>query len=240
MGVRAAALPLGLAAMLVLTGCAGQAASGAAGPSPSPSASPSPAPLTRVPEVPDGHLPLVDKVFPAAGLVALVRYEPGLLDAPGKVALTDPPAGASVPMGSVVRVVVAGAPADLDQYVDGNGEVFVGSTVDAEGTLVLAVYQKAQGLAEAVEGAKKYTGGKTYRVVTCPRSRVDLERLRIELSRRTFLPRAAKLEYATGIDVASCALRLTADITDVETEQLAGRFGDALVIERRAGYTART
>lgn len=235
--VRVAALAL----LGLVTGCAGQTGPGVGKPAPSAAPSASAGPMTRVPTTVDKHVELVDKEFPAAGLVPLIRYEPGLLLDRGVVAVTDPPAGTSVPMGSVVRVVVAGEPVTLDDYVRAHWETFVGLTSDAKGTLVLAVHQGG-GLPEVIEQAEKFTKGRAYRVVSCPRSRVELEQVRIELSRRTFLPRAADLKYSTDVDVASCALRVSADFTDAESTELTARFGAAVVIERgaAAGRGVRT
>jgi hypothetical protein len=226
-----------LAARAAALVCAGLLAACAQAPSAkvAPPPSPSSGPTARVPELTNKHVALVEKEFPPAGLVALVRYEPGLLLEPGTVAVTDPPAGTIAPAGSVVRVVVAGAPQTLDDYILGNREVFVGTGLSSDGALVLSVYQKGPQANAVIEGARKYITTKQYRVVSCSRSWVELTQVQIELSRREFLPRAGELRFSTQVDPASCALRLSADLTDDETEQLMKQFEGALVIERGPG-----
>jgi hypothetical protein len=219
-------------AALVLAG----AAAGCAGRNQPPATVPEPSAdvvvaTTRVPQVVDQPVALLDKEFGAAGLVPLVKYEPGLLLDPGLVAVTDPPGGTTVPRGSVVRVVVAGKPGTLDEYVRGHWETFVGTGVDAKGTIVLGVHE-GNGLPDVVEGVKRYVNGKAYRLVTCPHSRVDLQRVVVELSGRTFLPRARTLNFTLGVDGYACAAQLRADLTDEETAQLMARYGAKLVIER--------
>lgn len=186
---------------------------------------------TRVPQVVDGGIGLLDKEFGKAGLVPLVKYEPGLLLDRGVVAVTDPPSGTSLPRGSVVRVVVAGEPASLDEYIRGHWETFVGTGIDAKGTVVLGVHE-GNGLPGVVEGVEKYVKGKPYRLVTCPHSRVDLEKVVVELSERRFLPNAAALKFALSIDGYACAVQMRADLSDEQTAQLMERFGAKLVIER--------
>lgn len=221
-----------------LSACAAQVPPAEVPPPPSPSAGPT----ARVPDLTNKSVDLVEKEFPPAGLVALIRYEPGLLLEPGTVAVTDPPPGTIAPAGSVVRVVVAGGPKNLDDYIRGNHEVFLGSTLSSDRTLVLSVYQNGPEAAAVIEGARGFIKVKQYRVVSCARSRVELERIQIELHRRDFLPRAGELKFSTQVDPASCALRLSADLTDEETEQLMKRYEGALVIERGsgAGYGVRT
>ncbi|MEV4412159.1 PASTA domain-containing protein [Catellatospora sp. NPDC049609] len=233
-----AALAAALMCAGLLSACAARVPAGEVPALPSPPSGPT----ARVPELTNKHVDLVEKEFPAAGLVALIRYEPGLLLEAGTVAVTDPPPGTIAPAGSVVRVVVAGAPKNLDDYIRGNHEVFLGAGLSSDGTLVLSVYQKGAEAGAVIEGARKYITAKQYRVVSCPRSRVELEQVQIELSRREFLPRAGELKFSTQVDPASCALRLSADLTDDETEQLMKRFEGALVIERGsgAGYGVRT
>ncbi|WP_144121488.1 hypothetical protein [Catellatospora sichuanensis] len=186
---------------------------------------------TRVPQVVDSAIGLLDKEFGKAGLVPLVKYEPGLLLERGVVAVTDPPGGTSLPRGSVVRVVVAGEPASLDEYIRGHWETFVGTGIDAKGTVVLGVHE-GNGLPGVVEGVKKYVKGKPYRLVTCPHSRVELERVVVELSERRFLPTAASLKFSLAVDGYACAVQMRADLSDEETAQLMEQFGAKLVIER--------
>ncbi|GAA2391703.1 hypothetical protein Cme02nite_13150 [Catellatospora methionotrophica] len=186
---------------------------------------------TRVPQVVDGGVKVLDKEFSKAGLVPLVKYEPGLLLERGVVAVTDPPGGTSLPRGSVVRVVVAGEPATLDEYIRGHWETFVGTGIDAKGTVVLGVHE-GNGLPGVVEGVEKYVKGKPYRLVTCPNSRVDLEKVVVELSERRFLPTASALKFSLSIDGYACAVQMRADLNDEETAQLMEKFGAKLVIER--------
>jgi beta-lactam-binding protein with PASTA domain len=53
----------------------------------------------------------VDKVLAKASLVAILRYEPGVVTNAGTVVATEPPAGTMVWPGDIVTVIVAGAPA---------------------------------------------------------------------------------------------------------------------------------
>lgn len=225
---RIAALALAGAAVAAMTGCAARNLPPAAAPEPSADAV---VVTTRVPQVVDRAIALLDKEFGKAGLVPLVKYEPGLLLERGVVAVTDPPGGTSLPRGSVVRVVVAGEPASLDEYIRGHWETFVGAGADPKGTVVLGVHE-GNGLPEVVEGVEKYLKGKPYRLVTCPHSRVELEKVVVELGERRFLPTAATLKFTLSVDGGACAVQLRADLTDEETAQLMDRFGAKLMIER--------
>lgn len=225
---RIAALLLAGAAVSAITGCAARNLPPADVPEPSADAV---VVTTRVPQVVDSAIGLLDKEFGKAGLVPLVNYEPGLLLERGVVAVTDPPGGTTVPRGSVVRVVVAGEPATLDEYIRGHWETFVGTGADPKGTVVLGVHEGNR-LPEVVDGVKKYLKGKPYRLVTCPHSRVELERVVVELGERRFLPTAASLKFSLSIDGGACAVQMRADLTDEETAQLMEQFGAKLVIER--------
>ncbi|HZM80352.1 MAG TPA: PASTA domain-containing protein [Candidatus Limnocylindrales bacterium] len=172
-----------------------------------------------------------------AGLVPILRYEPGIVTDAGTVVNTEPAGGSLVELGATVVVYIAGSPGKtLAEYVDGHRETFTGLGVDGNGVLVVGVVQSAD-LAKEMAALTEVAGGKSFRVQTCSRSWVELTRLQVELSKRRFLPGADKMAFATAIDPLACALRMTADLSDAEVAELTGRYSGALVIQK--GHQAR-
>lgn len=221
---------LGLAAAL-LTACAARpmapAAEQKAIPSPTQAAA-----RAVVPDVTSLSVTEVDKLFASAGLVPILRYQPGVLTGLGMVVGSDPPAGAVLPAGHEVAVLVAGPPdGTLQDYVNAHREVFVGLAADGNGVLVVGIHQNAD-LTKEIETLAALAQGAAYRIQACPRSWTDLQRVQLELARRDFVPGADKLSFATTIDPLACAVRLTIDLPEPEIAQLTAKYQGALVIQK--------
>jgi hypothetical protein len=185
-----------------------------------------------VPRVIDWQADKVDKEFSAAGLVPILRYEPGIVTSEGTVVNTEPPVGSTVALGSTVIVVVAGpVEPTLARYVDAHRETFVGYSTDTNGVAVVAVYQKAD-LTAVIAQLNTLAKGKPYRMQSCARSWAELQRVQIELSRRDFVPGAQKLAYGMSIDPLACAVRLTVNLSDAQIAELSARYQGALVIQK--------
>lgn len=174
----------------------------------------------------------VDKVLAKASLVAILRYEPGVVTNAGTVVGTEPPAGTMVSSGDVVTVIVAGAPgATLGEYVAAHRETFIGMAPDSTGVLVIGIYRRADMQSELGQ-LTKLARGQAFRVQNCAHSWTDLQRISLELARRDFVPGADKLSFGMTIDPLACALRLTIELTDAEITELNARYPGALVIQR--------
>lgn len=174
-----------------------------------------------------------------AGLVPILRYEPGIVTEPGTVVNTEPGGGSLVELGATVIVSIAGPPGKtLAGYVDAHRETFTGLGVDGNGVLVVGVLQTAD-VAKEMAALTEVAGGKSFRLQTCSRSWVELTKIQVELTKRRFLPDADQTAFATAIDPLACALRMTADLSDAEVAELTSRYSGALVIQkgtvRRAG-----
>jgi hypothetical protein len=196
-------------------------------------ASPTTAPARAVvPEVASLSVSEVDKLFAGAGLVPILRYQPGILSSQGTVVGSDPPAGAILPAGNEVTVLIAGSPGPtLDDYVKAHRETFVGIAADGHGVLVVGIHQQAD-LTKEIETLAQLADGTAYRIQSCPRSWTDLQRIQIELARRDFVPGADKLSFAMTIDPLACAVRLTIDMAEPDIAQLTARYSGALVIQK--------
>jgi hypothetical protein len=185
-----------------------------------------------VPQVASLSVSEVDKLFAGAGLVPILRYQPGILTNQGTVVGSDPPAGAILPVGQAVTVLVAGAPGPtLDDYVNAHRETFIGIAADGNGVLVVGIHQQAD-LTKEIETLAQLADGTAYRIQSCPRSWTDLQRIQIELARRDFVPGADKLSFAMTIDPLACAVRLTIDMSEPDIAQLTARYSGALVIQK--------
>lgn len=219
-----------LVAELVLAGCAQKPVAPAA--QHQPLASPASAARAVVPQVASLSVGEVDKLFAGAGLVPILRYQPGVLSGLGTVVATDPPAGAILPAGDMVNVLIAGPPGPtLYDYVDAHRETFVGMAADANGVIVVGIHQQAD-LTKEIETLGRLANGTAYRIQTCPRSWADLQRVQIELRRRDFVPGAEKLGFAMAVDPLACAVRLTIDLSEPDIAQLTARYQGALVIQK--------
>jgi hypothetical protein len=185
---------------------------------------------TIVPDVVGQPATVIGKSLGTARLTAILRYEPGVVAAPGSVVSTDPPAGAVVAEGSVVTVVVAGPSArTLPDLVDAHRETYVGLTVDNFGTTV-AIYRRAD-IAQAIAQLDAVADGKLYRVQLCDRSYAELSRIMIELGRREFVPGAKELGFGYSIDAQACAVHLTIGGLDHKyLPELLERYDGALVV----------
>jgi hypothetical protein len=218
---------LALAAVLLLGACAQRP-----GAAPSESPAPSPKPRTVVPRVATMTAAEVDKVLAKASLVAILRYEPGVVTNAGTVVGTEPPAGTVLSPGDIVTVIVAGAPgATLGEYVAAHRETYVGLAPDANGVLVIGMYRQAD-MQRELGQLTKLAAGTAFRVQNCAHSWADLQRVQLELSRRDFVPGADKLAFGMTIDPMACAVRLTIELTDAEVAELNARWPGALVIQR--------
>ena len=227
------ALAAVLPAVLLLSACA-QRPGAAAPKSPTPSAQP----RTVVPQVAALTAGEVDKVLAKASLVAILRYEPGVVTNAGTVVATEPPAGTMVWPGDIVTVIVAGAPgATLGEYVVAHRETYIGMAPDANGVLVIGIYRQADMQSELGQ-LTRLAAGKAFRVQNCAHSWAELQRVQLELSRRDFVPGADKLPFGMTIDPMACAVRLTIELTDAEVASLNARWPGALVIQR--GAASRT
>jgi hypothetical protein len=185
-----------------------------------------------MPQLVASHAAEADGVLIKAGLVPILRYEPGIVTEPGTVVNTEPGGGSSVELGATVTVYIAGPPGKtLAEYVDAHRETFTGLGVDGNGVLVVGVLQTVD-LAKEMAALTEVAAGRAFRVQTCSRSWVELTKLQVELGKRRFLPGADKLAFATAIDPLACALRLTADLSDTEVAELTGRYPGALVIQK--------
>jgi hypothetical protein len=237
--MRNAFLLVSVTAALGLGACAQRPVDLAANPASDPSVQasatadiPSPAPKTVVPQLATLTVGEVDKRLAAAGLVPILRYEPGVISGLGTVVGTDPPAGAQVRAGDVVTVLIAGQPGPtLEDYIAAHRETFVGIGVDTNGVIVVAIHQQAD-LTKEVSELSRLAGGRSYRVLSCGRSFTDLQRVQLELARRDFVPGADKLAFGTAIDPLACAVRLTIELTDAEVAQLTQKYQGALVIQK--------
>src|SRR5688572_29816557 len=190
------------------------------------------APRSVVPQVASLTVVEVDKLFAGAGLVPILRYQPGILTSQGTVVGTDPPAGAILPTGEAVTVLVAGPPGPtLDDYVNAHRETFVGIAADGNGVLVVGIHHQAD-LAKEIATLAQLADGAAYRIQSCPRSWTDLQRVQIELARRDFVPGADKLSFAMTVDPLACAVRLTIDMSEPDIAQLTARYQGALVIQK--------
>jgi len=219
------------AALLALAGCAQKPVEPAA--QHQSLASPaSAAARAVVPQVASLTVVEVDKLFASAGLVPILRYQPGVLSGLGTVVATDPPAGAILPAGDTVSVLVAGPPGPtLHDYVDAHRETFVGMAADANGVLVVGIHQQAD-LTKEIETLGRLANGTAYRIQSCPRSWTDLQRIQLELAKRDFVAGAEKLGFAMAIDPLACAVRLTIDLSEPGIAQLTARYQGALVIQK--------
>jgi phage gp37-like protein len=228
--VLTAALLAVLPAQLVLAGCAQKPVESAA--EHQSLAGPTPPARAVVPQAASLTVGEVDKLFAAAGLVPILRYQPGVLSGLGTVVATDPPAGAILPAGDAVNVLVAGPPGPtLHDYVDAHRETFVGMAADGNGVVVVGINQQAD-LTKEIETLGRLANGTTYRIQTCPRTWTDLQRIQLELGRRDFVPGAEKLGFAMAIDPLACAVRLTIDLSEPDIAQLTARYQGALVIQK--------
>jgi hypothetical protein len=227
---------VGTAAALALwtalaAGCAGTNHPEASEPVAAASSLPSPSVVTAiVPDVVGQPAVTVGKQFGGAGLTVILRYEPGIMAAPGSVVSTEPPAGTVVAQGSVVTVMVAGPSArTLNDLVDAHRETYVGLSVDEFGATV-AIYRRAN-VAQAIAELDAVAEGKLYAVQLCDRSYAELSRIMIELSRKEFVPGAKDLGFGFGIDARACAVHLTIGGLDRKyLPELLERYGGALVI----------
>jgi len=209
-----------LSAALVLAACGQRPV---AGPAPSASA----APKTVVPQVAMLTAGEVDKVLAKNSLVAILRYEPGVVTNAGTVVGTEPPAGTMLATGDVVTVIVAGAPgATLGEYVAAHRETYVGMAPDANGVLVVGMYRQADMQSELGQ-LTKLAHGTPFRVQNCAHSWIDLQRVSLELSQRHFTA-----AFGMTIDPMACAVRLTSDLTDAEIADLNAHYPGALVIQK--------
>lgn len=221
---------LGVAvAMGLVTGCAARAQVPR-------TATPSPTALQvqrqAVPHLATWRAADADGALTKAGLVPILRYEPGIVSGAGTVVSTDPPGGTLVEAGAMVTVIVAGSPrGTLHDYIEAHRERFIGVGVDANGVLVVGVHESVD-LGTEMETLSRLAGGKPFRVKTCTRSWTDLTRVRLDLARRDFLPGAATMAFATTIDPLACAVRLTIDLTNDQVAQLSARYQGALVIQK--------
>ena len=132
-----------LATTLALTACAQPpiepAAEHKALPQPTPTAG-----RSVVPQVASMSVHEVDKLFAEAGLVPILRYQPGVLTGLGTVVGSDPPAGAILPAGNEVTVLVAGAPVDAST---------LHATLEMEGGVVVAELSPLGGCGTAADVA---------------------------------------------------------------------------------------
>jgi len=173
-----------------------------------------------------------DQALIKAGLIPILRYEPGIVTEGGTVVNTEPAGGSLVELGATVLVYIAGPPGKtLNEYVDAHRETFTGVGVDANGVLVVGVLQTAD-LAKEMAVLTEVAAGRSFRLQACPRTWVDLTKVQVELSKRRFLPGADRMAFATAIDPLACALRMTADLSDAEVAELTGRYSGALVIQK--------
>lgn len=187
---------------------------------------------TAVPQIAAMPVGEVDKLLAQAGLIPILRFEPGVVSGAGSVIGTDPPAGTMLAHGQVVTVLIAGPPGDtLDEYVAAHRETFVGIGLDANGVIVIGVHQQAD-LQREMPQLSQLAKGKAFRVQSCSRTFADLQRIQLELARRDFVPGADKIAFATTIDPLACAIRLTIELSDAEVAQLTARYQGALVIQK--------
>jgi hypothetical protein len=185
---------------------------------------------TIVPDVVGQPATTVSKQFGVAGLTVILRYEPGIVAAPGAVVSTEPPAGTVVAQGSVVTVMVAGPSArTLHDLVDAHRETYVGLSVDGNGATV-AIYRRAN-VAQAIAELDAVAEGQLYRVQLCDRSYAELSRIMVELGRKDFVPGAKDLGFSFGIDARSCAVLLSIGGLDRKhLPELLERYDGALVV----------
>jgi hypothetical protein len=185
---------------------------------------------TIVPDVVGEPATSVGKQFGIAGLTVILRYEPGIVAAPGAVVSTEPPAGTVVVQGSVVTVIVAGPSArTLQDLVDAHRETYVGLSVDGNGATV-AIYRRAN-VEQAIAELDAVAEGRLYRVQLCDRSYAELSRIMVELGRRDFVPGAKDLGFSFGIDARSCAVLLSIGGLDRKLlPELLERYEGALVV----------
>jgi len=175
-----------------------------------------------------------DQTLIKAGLIPILRYEPGIVTEAGTVVNTEPPGGSLVELGATVTVHIAGSPgATLMEYVDAHREIFTGVGADANGVLVVGIIQSAD-IASELGELTKLAGGQSFRLQTCARSWVELTKVQVELSKRRFLPGADRMAFATAIDPLACAVRMTADLSDAEVAELTSRYSGALVLQKGA------
>lgn len=223
---------LGLAvAFGLIAGCATRAGIPETAASPSPPTADNSARVV-VPQLSAMRAAEADGILTKAGLVPILRYEPGIVAGKGTVVNTDPPVGSLLKAGDMVTVIVAGSPGTtLRDHIEAHRELFVGIGVDANGVLVVGVHQSAD-LAKQMPELSKLANGQPLRVKTCSRSWADLMRVQLELARRDFLPGADKLAFATTVDPLACAVRLTIDLTDAQVAEVTAKYEGALVIQK--------
>lgn len=209
----------------LLAGCAGQPVPAVDHkPQPSSEAARLPVPAVVAMRAADADAALIK-----AGLIPILRYEPGVLTGNGTVVNTDPPAGTRLSHGDLVTVVVAGSPgATLHEYVDAHRERFVGVGSDANGVLVVGVHQSAN-LQTEMPRLTQLAGARQFRVQTCVRSWAELRRVQVSLSVHELLQGAS---FATSIDPLACAVRFTGNLSDAQVAALTAKFAGALVIQK--------
>jgi PASTA domain len=167
-------------------------------------------PTAVVPDLAGRSAATIDKMAARAGVVPVVDHDAGVARPAGTVVAVDPAAGTTVLLGSTIRVTVAGAPGGtLDDLIAADRRSFVGLGVDPDGTLVVAVADRAD-----VDAALRRIGpklaGRKHRTVHCGTSWTELARVTVEVTRRGDL-RAVR-GFAVTIDPASCAVRVEGDI----------------------------
>ncbi|WP_117209718.1 PASTA domain-containing protein [Allorhizocola rhizosphaerae] len=212
-----------------MAGCAAAQPVQQAGPEPSSAGSTAEHLRLAVPQVVTLPAAQADSVLTKAGLVPVLRFEPGILASEGTVVNTEPAAGTLQKMGDKVIVIVAGQPGPtLHDYVDAHREQFVGVGVDGNGVLVIGVHQSTD-LGREMPVLTRLADGRALRVQSCQRTWVELRRVQVELQADPTLRGAS---FATALDPLACAVRFTGDVTDAQVAELTGRFSGALVIQQ--------
>jgi hypothetical protein len=233
-----------LAALLAAAaaGCAGPGAQAANGPAPALRPSEDAAKdVVSMPDVKGRQMRAAELAIAEARLVAIVRYAPEVLADHGAVLLTEPKAGAALPAGDVVVLVVAGAPAApagfaghpgaqaLAQLAEGRSDVFVGAGWqhgDPAGPFVIAlgpgVDQAAwESRIAAAAGAQKYL------VRQCEHSLDQLSSAQSGLQEaRSGLP-----AFSSAIDPTRCAVVVNGAFTTAQAERIKQTWGTAVALE---------
>jgi hypothetical protein len=238
--IRAALAGAVVLPMLAASGCS-QRAAGDTQPQPVPSVL-----AAYVPDVVGAAYDTARLDLTQAKLVPIVRFAPELTSNPGHVAATEPPAGTQAKPGDVIVLVVAGKPeasvegdpavAAINQLATADEQSVVGIGRDPDGTIVVAFAPGVDLFAWKARVAAIMRATK-FRLQACNHSLADLRGLQRTLAERTFLPRAAKMQFGMYVDPLTCSLMLGGEFTPDEVSQLRQKYGDALTI--RPGVAAR-
>jgi hypothetical protein len=233
-----------LAALLAVAaaGCAGPGAQAANGPAPA--VKPTdvvPAELISVPDVKGHQVHYALQVIGGARLAAVVRYAPEVLVDRGAVLLSEPRAGASLPAGDVVVLVVAGAPTEpagfdgrpgakaLAQLAEGRSDVFVGAGWDGGDPAKPFIIAVGPGVDQAVWEPRiaAAAGTQEYRIRRCEHSLAQLGSAQAGL--REAWPDLPA--FSSAIDPVRCTVVVQGTFTAAQKQSIRQMWGSAVTVE---------